>query len=79
MADMLSKNGIFVTEAASGNKAVGLFAGQPFDAVLLDMIMPDMDGIATLKELKKINPDVPVIIVTGYGDVARILGRSDIS
>lgn len=70
MADMLSKNGIFVTEAASGNKAVGLFAGQPFDAVLLDMIMPDMDGIATLKELKKINPDVPVIIVTGYGDVA---------
>lgn len=70
MADMLSKNGILVTEASSGNKAVGLFAGRPFDAVLLDMIMPDMDGIATLKELKKINPDVPVIIVTGYGDVA---------
>ncbi|MBM2837944.1 MAG: two component, sigma54 specific, transcriptional regulator, Fis family [Deltaproteobacteria bacterium] len=70
MADMLNKNGIFVTEASSGNKAVGLFAGRPFDAVLLDMIMPDMDGIATLKELKKINPDVPVIIVTGYGDVA---------
>lgn len=69
MADMLNKNGILVTEASSGSKAVGLFAGRPFDAVLLDMIMKDMDGIATLKELKKINPDIPVIIVTGYGDV----------
>lgn len=70
MADMLNKNGILVTEASSGNKAMGLFAGRLFDAVLLDMIMPDMDGIATLKELKKINPDVPIIIVTGYGNVA---------
>lgn len=70
MADMLNKNGILVTEASSGNKAMGLFGARPFDAVLLDMIMPDMDGIATLKELKKINPDVPIIIVTGYGNVA---------
>lgn len=70
MADMLNKNGIRVSEASSGAKAVDLFGGQSFDAVLLDMIMPDMDGIATIKELKKINPDVPIIIVTGYSDVA---------
>ena len=37
--------------------------------VLLDLNMPDMGGIDVLKKLKKIDPDIPVIIVTAYGDI----------
>lgn len=70
MSDLLKANDISVAEASSGMEGVALFAKEPFDAVLLDMIMPGMDGISTLKELKKINPDTPVIIVTGQGDVS---------
>ncbi len=37
--------------------------------VLLDLQMPGMDGIETMQELKKMDPDVPVIIFTAHGDI----------
>ncbi len=42
---------------------------EDIDTVLLDLKMPEMDGIETLQQLKRHNNDVPVIIVTAFGDI----------
>jgi signal transduction histidine kinase len=49
--------------------AVKLFRDTVFDAVLLDLKMPGMDGIETLKELRKLDSDIPIIMVTAFGDI----------
>jgi signal transduction histidine kinase len=49
---------------------VELFRARHFDAVLLDLKMPGMDGIETLKELRKHDPNIPVIMITAFGDIA---------
>ena len=42
---------------------------KPFDVLISDINMPGMDGIALLKELKQIRPLMPVVLITGYGDI----------
>jgi len=56
-------------EASNGLNAIEIFKNNPFDAVLLDLRMPGMDGIETLQELKKIDSHVPIIILTAFGDI----------
>ncbi len=70
LTEKLSESGYSVTTAINGQQAVELFLDMPFDAVLLDLKMPGMDGIETLKELRKLDPDIPVIMVTAFGDIA---------
>lgn len=53
-----------VLEAATGKKAVELFKYTPPDLVLLDYHMPDWDGMYTVKEIRKINKKVPIIVLT---------------
>ncbi|HAD81353.1 MAG: hypothetical protein A2509_11295 [Candidatus Edwardsbacteria bacterium RIFOXYD12_FULL_50_11] len=53
-----------VTPAASGEEAVKKIGTSNFDLVLLDEMMPGMDGLETLSRLKQINPDLPVIMAT---------------
>ncbi|HAK87764.1 MAG: hypothetical protein A2X55_09585 [Nitrospirae bacterium GWB2_47_37] len=65
----LGENGFDVCEACNGRHAVEVFGTKEFDAVLLDLKMPEMDGIETLKELRKLEPDVPVIMLTAFGDI----------
>lgn len=65
----LSTNGFDTHEASGGKSAVEKFSRVNPMLVLLDLNMPDMGGIDVLKELKKIDPDIPVIIVTAYGDI----------
>ena len=60
----LTKWGIEVTEAYNGREAVELFSKSQFDLVLIDLEMPEMDGITALGEIKKINPSVPAIAFT---------------
>ncbi|MBI5195554.1 MAG: response regulator [Nitrospirae bacterium] len=55
--------------ASSGREALELLKKEVPDAILLDLKMSDMDGFETMKEIKKVAPNVPVIIVTAYGDV----------
>ncbi len=62
----LRMRGIDVDGADSGEKALNLMRERVFDAVILDVSMPGMDGVATLQELRKINPSVPVIMLTGH-------------
>jgi DNA-binding NtrC family response regulator len=67
--EILLNNGFLPLDVSSGRKALEAFKKEMPDAVLLDLRMPDMDGIEVLQKLKGINPDVPVIIITGYGDI----------
>jgi DNA-binding NtrC family response regulator len=69
LTELLEESGFSVTAVASGSKAIEIFKNDRPSAVLLDLKMPDMDGIETMQELKKIDADVPVILVTAYGDI----------
>ncbi len=60
----LSKWGIEVTEAVNGKEAVQQFALQPFDLLLFDLEMPEMDGASALREIRKVNTNVPVVAFT---------------
>jgi len=65
----LKKRNLDVLSASSGREAVRVLAESPVDVVVLDVKMPDMDGIQTLKEIKKILPTVEVLMLTGHANV----------
>ncbi|MBF0505546.1 MAG: sigma-54-dependent Fis family transcriptional regulator [Nitrospirae bacterium] len=69
LSEKLKERGYSVKEACNGRDAVAICTSETIDAVLLDLNMPEMGGIETLHELKKLGIDVPVIIVTAYGDI----------
>jgi len=64
--DILKTNSYEVESCYSGAQAVDLVKKKNFDIVFLDIRMPEMDGIETLKEVMKIKPDTTVIMMTGY-------------
>jgi NarL family two-component system response regulator LiaR len=57
---------LVVGEAASGEEALELVAAQVPDVVLLDLVMPGMDGVETLRRLKQISPHTQVVALTSY-------------
>ncbi len=61
-----------VGEAASGEEALSLVAEQIPDIVLMDLIMPGMDGVETTRQVKKISPRTQVVVLTSYHDDAHI-------
>ena len=61
--------GFDVTSAKSGEEGLGFLDSQDYDVVLLDLKLPKMSGIETLKLLKRKNPRSEVIMITGYGDI----------
>ncbi len=65
----LKARAIDVTGAESGYKALELIDGREFDVVILDVKMPGLDGIETLRELKKKKPLLEVIMLTGHASV----------
>jgi two-component system OmpR family response regulator len=65
----LKARGIEVTGAESGYKALELIDSGNFDVVILDVKMPGLDGIETLREMKKKKPLVEVIMLTGHASV----------
>ncbi|MHB8069639.1 MAG: response regulator [Desulfobaccales bacterium] len=60
---------IEVTGAENGQKALELLGSQDFDVMILDVKMPGMDGIETLREVKKRKPLTEVIMLTGHASV----------
>jgi DNA-binding NtrC family response regulator len=64
---VLDKKGYEVLTAASGAGAISMLGEKTVDVVILDVKMPGMDGIATLKEIKRRHPLVEVIMLTGHG------------
>ena len=58
-----------ILEAAAGEEALEIIKETQVDIVLLDQRLPDADGTEVLKEIKRLSPDVPVIMLTAYGTV----------
>ncbi|MEJ5347327.1 MAG: response regulator [Desulfosoma sp.] len=70
MTRRLSKRGLEILQAYSGFEALeSLAKNQKVDVVVLDVKMPGMDGIETLREIKKAHPLVEVIMLTGHATV----------
>ena len=72
--DILTKNGYDVVgEAADGVQALEKYKEFIPDLVTMDITMPEMDGITALKEIKKINPNVKVIMCSAMGQQAMVI------
>ena len=65
----LRKRGLDVLEANNAVMALEILNRQSVDVVVLDVRMPEMDGIQALREVKKINPLIEVIMLTGHASV----------
>ena len=61
--------GFDVTTASSGEEGIRLFGEENFDMVLLDLKLPKMDGLETLKKLKRKSSSTEVIMITGHGEI----------
>ncbi len=71
MAEMLQKQGYRVHHRSDSREALALFRSAPgnFDIVITDMDMPNISGLRLRNEIAAINPEVPVLVCTGYGDL----------
>lgn len=70
IAERLSRRGVEVELASNGPEGIAKAKERRFDAVLLDLAMPGMDGMETLRHLLELDPHVQVVILTGHGSVA---------
>ena len=69
LSHFLQRKGFETDTAHTGNKGLAKFSENKFDVVLCDFRLGDMDGRKVLQKIKEINPEVVVIIITGYSDV----------
>ena len=69
MAKLLTNRGYIVTPVNSGEAAIQALEEKDFDVVVLDLKMPGMDGITTLKEIKKLGLLTETLILTGHGSI----------
>ncbi len=69
LADVMRDEGYDVVTAASGRESIDLLSEIQPSLVLLDIAMPEMDGIETLRRIKDIRPEMPIIMVTGHGTI----------
>ncbi len=68
---LLRSWGYTATTTTSGAHAMQLLEQENFDLVLCDLYMPEMDGMQVLAEIKKLSPNMPVIILSAYGTIGR--------
>ena len=68
--DILSRHGAEVEEAGNGAQALERLRGEArYDLVLLDLVLPDMDGMELLRSVREHDDDVPVVVITGSGGI----------
>lgn len=69
LTQRLEVRGLNVTGATRGEDAVDLISNQSFDIIVLDLAMPGMDGLETLKKIKEKDPDVEIVMLSGQGNI----------
>lgn len=81
LSQQLGLRGFTVLDTDSGEDAIKIVRHENPEVVILDKKMPQMDGIQTLKELKKIRPEVQIIMHTGHGEFesARLTGKHGVA
>ena len=76
---LLESAGSRVLAAKSGAQGIKAFRAEPVHAVVLDYWMADMNGLQVAREIKKLNPSVPIIILSAYGELLdESLGIADL-
>jgi len=70
LSESLQSCGYEIEAVENGREAIRLFTKKKFDLVVSDMRMPGMTGMEVLKGVKKMSPDIPVILITAYGTVS---------
>ncbi|OGR11241.1 MAG: histidine kinase [Desulfobacterales bacterium RIFOXYA12_FULL_46_15] len=86
LGKLLEKNSYACIEAVNGKQGIQIFKENKPDLVISDLIMPEKEGIETIRELKKLDPDVKIIAISGGGitgpevylDLALKLGASKV-
>jgi DNA-binding NtrC family response regulator len=69
LSEILSYEGYKIEEASDGEEGLRRFRDKTFDVVLCDIKMPKIDGIEFLDKVREVNPDVPVIMISGHGTI----------
>ncbi|NLR79815.1 sigma-54-dependent transcriptional regulator [Chitinophaga eiseniae] len=69
LTEILSYEGYKVDEAADGMEGFKMFQAKSYDAVLCDIKMPKMDGLEFLEKAREVNADIPIIMVSGHGNI----------
>ncbi len=69
LRDILQHEGYQVEEAPDGEQGIKLFQSKTFDLVLCDIKMPKMDGMEVLQQIMAVNPEIPVIMISGHGSI----------
>ena len=69
LTEILSYEGYKIDEASDGEEGLKRFSEKAYDIVLCDIKMPKLDGIEFLEKAKEINGDVPVIMISGHGNI----------
>jgi two-component system, NtrC family, nitrogen regulation response regulator NtrX len=69
LSEILSYEGYKIDEASDGEEGLKFFAEKTYDVVLCDIKMPKVDGIEFLEKAREINADVPVIMISGHGNI----------
>jgi len=70
---LLTANGYEVIEAADGQQALASYQEHQPDGVLLDIVMPEMDGLTALKELRKLDPGARVVMLTSLHEQSTVM------
>jgi DNA-binding NtrC family response regulator len=69
LSERLETRGLKVNTVTSGEEAVEKVEDKTFDAIILDLSMPGIGGLETLKRIKKKKPEAEIIILTGHGSI----------
>jgi DNA-binding response OmpR family regulator len=67
LSDLLVERGYEIVSVKNGNQGLSALALQSFDLVVVDISAPEKEGVETIRSIKKINPGLPVIAMTGGG------------
>lgn len=70
VAEVLKRAGHDVETASDGGEGLAMLAENGADMVITDIVMPGMDGISVMNEVRKTHPDMPIIVISGGGNIA---------